>query len=207
MMSGSSPRVRIIWGGHGRMRTGIAGSSPCLARVLPQGQAHAGEWSGDLRRRRGATPRRAGRRKNSAKFNRVWHVIAPTPQTRPGTLVRKRGRIVLLHFVGQMPLAGIAWQAVNYLRGLAKLGYDAWYVEDHGANPYDPRISSVVMDCGYNLAYLRDVMESHGLGERWAYWDAINDVYHGLSRERVRALYAEADGLINLCGATRLRED
>ncbi len=45
------------------------------------------------------------------------------------------------------------------------------------------------------------------MADRWAYWDAINDVYHGLSRERVRALYAEADGLINLCGATRLRED
>jgi len=121
--------------------------------------------------------------------------------------VRKRGSIVLLHFVGQMPLAGIAWQAVNYLAGLEKLGYDAWYVEDHGANPYDPRISSVVMDCGYNVAYLREAMERHGLAGRWAYWDAINDVYHGLSAERVRALFAEADGLINLCGATQLRED
>jgi hypothetical protein len=121
--------------------------------------------------------------------------------------VRKRGKIILLHFVGQMPLAGIAWQAVNYLAGLEKLGYDAWYVEDHGANPYDPRIGSVVMDCGYNVGYLRGVMERHGLAGRWAYWDAINDVYHGLSRERVRALYAEAGGLINLCGATQLRDD
>jgi hypothetical protein len=121
--------------------------------------------------------------------------------------VRHRGRIVLLHFVGQMPLAGIAWQAVNHLAGLAKLGYEAWYVEDHGANPYDPRISSVVMDPGYNLAYLRGAMERHGLAGRWSYWDAINDVYHGLSRERVAALYREADALINLCGATRLREE
>ena len=106
-----------------------------------------------------------------------------------------------------MPFAGIAWQAVNYLAGLEKLGYEAWYVEDHGANPYDPRISSVVMDCDYNVAYLRRAMERHGLAGRWAYWDAINDVYHGLSRERVHALYAEADGLINLCGATRLRDE
>ena len=120
--------------------------------------------------------------------------------------MRKRGTIVLLHFAGQMPLAGIAWQALNYLVGLEKLGYDAWYVEDHGANPYDPRIGSVVMDCSYNLGYLRDAMERHGLAGRWAYWDAINDVYHGLSRERVCALFAEADGLINLCGATALRE-
>ena len=36
------------------------------------------------------------------------------------------------------------------------------------------------------------MMERYGLGERWAYWDAINDVYHGLSRERVaRALSAK----------------
>src|SRR5437763_1054351 len=82
--------------------------------------------------------------------------------------VSKRGKIVLLHFVGQMPLAGIAWQAVNYLVGLEKLGYETWYVEDHGANPYDPRISSVVMDCEYNLAYLRTAMERHGLAGRWA---------------------------------------
>src|SRR4029077_11289704 len=106
-----------------------------------------------------------------------------------------------------MPLAGIAWQATNYLAGLAKLGYEAWYVEDHGTNPYDPRISSVVVNCDYNLVFLRQAMEHHGLAGRWAYWDAINDVYHGLSRERVHALYAEADGLINLCGATQLREE
>jgi hypothetical protein len=121
--------------------------------------------------------------------------------------VSKRGKIIVLHFAGQMPLAGIAWQAVNYLAGLEKLGYEAWYVEDHGANPYDPRISSVVMECDYNVSYLRTAMERHGLAGRWAYWDAINDVYHGLSREAVAALYAEADGLINLCGATRLRDE
>ena len=119
----------------------------------------------------------------------------------------RRGKIVLNHFVGQMPLAGIAWQAINYAAGLEKLGYEVWYVEDHGANPYDPRISSVVVDCAYNLDYLRTATARHGLGERWAYWDAINDVYHGLSRERVYALYADADALINLCGATRLRDE
>jgi hypothetical protein len=119
----------------------------------------------------------------------------------------KRGKIILLHFAGRMPLAGIAWQAMHYLLGLRQLGWDAWYVEDSGANPYDPRAESVAMACGYNLAYLRRAMAGYGFGERWVYWDAINDVHHGLSRERLRALYAEADGLINLCGATRLRDE
>ncbi|MGH7091322.1 MAG: hypothetical protein ACREFQ_20710, partial [Stellaceae bacterium] len=118
-----------------------------------------------------------------------------------------RGRVVVLHFAGQMPMAGIAWQAIHYLVGLKRLGYDVWYVEDHGANPYDPVRNSVVMDCGDNVAFLGRAMARHGLERRWAYWDAINDVYHGLSREAVHRLYGEADALFNLCGAARLRDE
>jgi len=130
---------------------------------------------------------------------------SPHPLT--DRVVRKRGKIVVLHFVGQMPLAGIAWQAMHYLLGLEQLGYEAWYIEDCGADPYDPRANTIANDCDYNVNYLKRVMERHGFGQRWAYWDASHDTYHGLSRERVRALFAEAEGLLNLCGATRLREE
>jgi hypothetical protein len=132
-------------------------------------------------------------------------VVAPRSMT--VRILNKRGTIVVLHFVGQMPLAGIAWQALHYLLGFRQLGYDVWYIEDGGANPYDPRVASVMMTCDYNVACLRRAMASHGFSERWAYWDAINDVWHGLSRERVHRLYREADGLVNLCGATRLRDE
>jgi hypothetical protein len=121
--------------------------------------------------------------------------------------VTKRGNIVVLHFAGQMPLAGIAWQAMHYLVGLEQLGYTAWYVEDGGANPFDPRANSVAMECEYNVAYLRQAMERFGFARRWAYWDAIHDIYYGLSREQIHALYRKADALINLCGATRLRDE
>jgi hypothetical protein len=122
-------------------------------------------------------------------------------------IVMKRGRIVVLHFAAQMPLAGIAWQAMHYLLGIEQLGYEAWYVEDGGANPYDPWANSVVAGCDYNVASLRRMMDRYGFGHRWAYWDAPRDAYHGLSRDRVEALYAGADGIINLCGATKLREE
>ena len=79
-----------------------------------------------------------------------------------------KGRVVLLHFVAQMPMAGIAWQALQYLVGLQKLGYDTWYVENHGANPYDPRANSVMMDCSYNVAFLKDSIERFGFKDRWA---------------------------------------
>ena len=121
--------------------------------------------------------------------------------------MRKRGKIVVLHLAGQMPLAGIAWQAIHYLLGFEALGFEAWYVEDSGTNPYDPRVDSAVMNCEYNLAFLGRVMERWGFGSRWAYWDALNDVHLGLSRARLKALFAEADAVVNLCGATRLREE
>jgi hypothetical protein len=121
--------------------------------------------------------------------------------------VTKRGNIIVLHFVGQMPLAGIAWQAAHYLLGLERLGYTAWYIEDGGANPFDPRANSVTMECDYNVVYLQQVMERYGFARRWAYWDAINDIHYGLSRQQVHALYRQADGLINLCGAAHLREE
>jgi hypothetical protein len=120
--------------------------------------------------------------------------------------VLKRGKIILMHFAGQMPLAGIAWQAAHYLAALEKLGYEAWYVEDHGTNPYDPRVESVVMSCDYNVACLKRAMERFGLGERWAYRCGVDEVYHGHSRRRVNELYGEADALINLCGAHHLYE-
>jgi hypothetical protein len=132
---------------------------------------------------------------------------AGSPAANGGSLVKQRGNIIVLHFAGQMPLAGIAWQALHYLLSLEQLGYTAWYVEDGGANPFDPAANSIAMACDYNVSYLRRIMERFGFGQRWAYWDAIHDSYHGLSRTRVRALYREADALINLCGATRLREE
>src|SRR5260370_713582 len=95
-------------------------------------------------------------------------------------IVSKRGKIIVLHFAGQMPLAGIAWQAMHYLLGLEQLGYEAWYVEDGGANPYDPRVNSVVMECDYNVAFLGRMMERYGFGQRWSYWDAIHDIHHDL---------------------------
>ena len=132
---------------------------------------------------------------------------ASYPKPVAETIVTKRGDIIVLHFAGQMPLAGIAWQAIHYLVGLEQLGYRCWYVEDGGANPFDPRANSVVMECDYNVRCLKQAMERYGFGERWSYWDAIHDVHHGLSRSQVRALYRQADALINLCGATRLRDE
>jgi len=78
---------------------------------------------------------------------------------------------------------------------------------DLGADPYDPRRQTLAEDCAYNVAFLRNMMERFDLGDRWAYWEAAGDRWHGLPGERVARLYREADALINLGGATHLREE
>jgi hypothetical protein len=118
-----------------------------------------------------------------------------------------RRRLVVLHLAGRYPLGGIGWQAVHHVLGLARLGHDVYYVEDSRANPYDPRVKSVVMDPSYNVAFLADVMGRFGLGDRWAYVDGATGACHGLSRDRLRQLYREADGLLNVCGATQLKDE
>lgn len=118
-----------------------------------------------------------------------------------------RKTILVLHLTGQYPLAGVAWQAAHYVVGLTRLGYDVYYVEDSGTPPYDPRTESVVGDCSYNVAFVQRMMERSGLGERWVYWDSTHNIYYGISRERLLRLYGEADALLNLCGATALREE
>lgn len=122
-------------------------------------------------------------------------------------MASSRKTVLVLHLAGQIPLAGIAWQALHYVLGLRRLGFDVWYIEDSGANPYDPRQQSIVEDCSYNVGFVRAMMERYDLGDRWAYWDAAKDEVHGISKERLMSLYREASALFNLCGATRLREE
>ncbi|HYB69210.1 MAG TPA: hypothetical protein VEH80_00995 [Candidatus Bathyarchaeia archaeon] len=118
-----------------------------------------------------------------------------------------RKRVVVLHLAGRYPLGGIGWQAVHYVLGLTRLGHEVYYVEDSGAHPYDPRVKSVVEDASYSVRFLSETMARFGLADHWAYVDAVAGVCHGLSRERLDRLYREADALINVCGATRLREE
>ncbi len=119
----------------------------------------------------------------------------------------RRRRIIVLHLAGQYPLGGIGYQAVHHVLGLVRLGHDAYYVEDSSAAPYDPRLRSIVGEPTYGVEFLRRTMERFGLGDRWVYHDITGDRCYGLSRERLEHLYRESDALINVCGATWIREE
>ena len=122
-------------------------------------------------------------------------------------MARSERRILVLGLMGQYPMAGVAWQALQYLLGLSRLGFEVFYAEDSGAPPYSPAALSVTDDPEPNVEFLRRGMERIGLADRWVYWDLGTERYFGLGRDALFDLYRTSGSIWNLCGATRLRPE
>ena len=116
--------------------------------------------------------------------------------------------ILVLGMMGRTPFAGIGWQALHYLEGLRRLGCHVTYLEDTGEWPYDPVQNTITDDCRYTTAYLARLMAWCGLADCWAYCAAAQGGrLLGPAAPRLSELLCRADALINLTGATVLRDE
>jgi len=112
-------------------------------------------------------------------------------------------KVVVLGMVTKMPVGGVVWQAMHYLEGLRRLGFDAWYVEAHARTP-----SMFMGDDGGDgaseaAAYLRRTLGRFGFGDRWAYHALHSDGRcYGTEWTELQRLYASAELIINLHGGT-----
>jgi hypothetical protein len=119
-----------------------------------------------------------------------------------------RVRVLLLGMLGRLPFGGQAWIYMNWLRGIQKLGHEVWYVEDEMTWPYDPLLDSQTEDVSYALKVIRECMGRIGLGDHWAYRLADREgASWGMSGRELDDLYASCDVLLNLQGATALRDE
>jgi len=112
------------------------------------------------------------------------------------------GKIVVLGMASRHPVAGMVWLTMQYLIGLERLGYDAYYVEAHGATP---KMFMGVDDDGSAGAadFIDAMMRRFGLADRWALHALHSDGrYYGLSEPQVKSLYQSATLLLNLHGGT-----
>ncbi|MGI8802297.1 MAG: hypothetical protein ACR2KV_09015 [Solirubrobacteraceae bacterium] len=115
-------------------------------------------------------------------------------------------RIVVLGALGQMPFAGVAWQVLHYLEGFRRLGHHVVYVEDTGNWPYDPYLETVTDDATGTVRWLGDLLAAHGF--RWAFRNVARaGELHGMEPLALAECLHAADVLVNLSGATVLRED
>jgi hypothetical protein len=120
--------------------------------------------------------------------------------------VTKPKVIVVLGIMGCLPVAGtgVAWNTIQHLVGLRRLGYEVYYVEATGIWPYN----ATTDDCSFPVTYISTLLSRFGFQDKWVYVAAHSDGRcYGLSELQLQSLYARADAIINLFGGTVLREE
>lgn len=120
--------------------------------------------------------------------------------------VAKPKVIVVLGIMGCIPVAGtgVAWNTIQHLVGLRRLGYDVYYVEATGVWPFN----ATTDDCTFPVTYISSLLSRFGFQDKWAYVAAHSDNRcYGLSELQVKELYARADAIVNLFGGTILRDE
>jgi hypothetical protein len=121
----------------------------------------------------------------------------------------KRKRIVVMGFMGSMPIAGVIWQHVHYVVGLQQLGHDVYYIEDSARIPYDAEAGELTYDYTYAGKVLSKLAADFGFKNRWAFCARYlpENPSAGLPLKKIRQLYRDADAILNICGAQELNDD
>lgn len=121
----------------------------------------------------------------------------------------KRKRIVVMGFMGSMPIAGVIWQHVHYVLGLRRLGHDVFYVEDSARLPYNPETFEVTDEFDYAAKVLNRLAREFDFKSRWAYCARYlpGTPTAGMSLKTIRQLYRDADAILNVCGAQEFNDD
>jgi hypothetical protein len=118
--------------------------------------------------------------------------------------IRRKPKLVVLGLMSSMPYAGIVFLTMQYLVGFKRLGFDVYYVEEHGKTPW--LLMNPQRGDGYTVvaAFLAGVMRRFGLDDdQWAF-RAVDkpDRSQGLPDHRLDEVFRDAALVINLHGGT-----
>jgi hypothetical protein len=108
-------------------------------------------------------------------------------------------KIVCSGHLVRYPLGGHSWHHFQYLVALRRLGHEVTFFEDYGwpTSCYDPERNIMTSDPGYGIGYLLELLQPHGLADRWCYLGE-DGTAHGMPRERLAQLCRECDIYLTL---------
>ena len=121
----------------------------------------------------------------------------------------KPKRIVVMGFMGSMPIAGVIWQHIHYVVGLQRLGHDVYYIEDSARLPYNPETFEVTNEFDYAARLLSRLSREFGFKNRWAFCARYlpANPTAGLPFKKIQQLYRDADAILNVCGTQEFNDD
>jgi len=121
----------------------------------------------------------------------------------------KPKRIVVMGFMGSMPIAGVIWQHIHYVVGLQRLGHDVYYIEDSARLPYNPETFEITNEFDYAAQLLGRLSREFGFKNRWAFCARYlpANPTAGLPFRKIQQLYREADAILNVCGTQEFNDD
>jgi hypothetical protein len=118
-------------------------------------------------------------------------------------------KAVVTGMIGTFPLGGVAWDYCQYAVGLERLGFEVYYLEDSGDETYVyvPSTDTFEINPDYGAAFLQQSLAgfSETLANRWHFRSSEHHTY-GMSVEDFADVAADADVLINVSGASLLRD-
>ena len=119
--------------------------------------------------------------------------------------IATRPKVVVLGLTSKMPLAGIVFITMQYLVGLKRLGFDVYYVEEHGKMPWQLMDDQPPRD-GVAVAatYIAGLMRRFGLDDdHWAFRiPRDRSQCYGLSDAALTTVLRDAALVLNLHGGT-----
>jgi hypothetical protein len=121
----------------------------------------------------------------------------------------KKKKIVVMGFMGSMPIAGVIWQHLHYIVGLQRLGHDVYYVEDSARLPYNPETFEVSDELDYAAQLLDRLAGEFEFKNHWSFCARYlpDNPTAGLPLKKIRQLYREADAILNICGTQEFNDD
>ena len=117
--------------------------------------------------------------------------------------------MVVMGFMGSMPIAGVIWQHIHFIVGLQRLRHDVYYIEDSARLPYNPETFEVTDEFRYAANILNRLAGEFNFERRWGYCARYlpGNPTAGLPLKKIRELYREADAILNVCGTQEFNDD
>ena len=118
-------------------------------------------------------------------------------------------RLIVMGFMGSIPISGVIWQHLHYIIGLQRLGHDVYYIEDSTRHPYHPEVRECIPEFDYTAQLFSSLASRYGFTDRWSFCARYLGVERtaGMSRQKVLELYRDADAILNVCGAQEINDD